>query len=83
MIEITTSKGTKFLYRGRINIDIDDTYLCISASSHDDEPDHLYVWDKKVYDKFFIKDIVSIKSIVEENEWKWQTELLEFNPSKD
>ena len=60
MIIITIKSGHKFYYKGNILLQSDGIALHIDANDYDINPDHLYTWDKKVFDAIWLDDIESI-----------------------
>lgn len=64
-ITVVNDAGEEYIfqYKGDIEICRDDPFITITAISHDDNWDHLYTWDKKVYDKFWFDTIVNIEGV--------------------
>lgn len=61
MITIICKEKSKFYYKGKINIKFTDKFLEINAISHDiNENNSLYLWDRQVYDVFYLDNIKSI-----------------------
>lgn len=60
MIIITLTTGFKLKYKGNIELQSDGIVVHIDSYSYDSDPDHLYTWDRKVFDVLYMNDIESI-----------------------
>jgi hypothetical protein len=60
MIIITLNTGYKLYYKGDIELQSDGIVIHVDSHNYDPEPDHLYVWDRKVFDILYMEDIESI-----------------------
>jgi hypothetical protein len=61
MIVIKTSER-EFEYTGNIAINFSDNLLYIQGHFHyKPNEDELFIWERKVFDAFFLEDIISIE----------------------